>query len=119
MPAESDSDNSVPQILNLEREILRALCNSQDPATARNAILRSLAHHAWHDPEHRIVYEALSRMRTRGPAALREELPATATRMGFPDVDWHLYFAVDAIPGHPKIEALVDALKSAAGSTHS
>src|ERR1700674_2115638 len=119
MTAEFDSDGSVPQILTLEREILCSLCCAPDSATARDAILRSLAHHAWHDPEHRIVYEALNRMRSRGPAAVREELPATATRMGFPDVDWNLYFAENEIRGHLKIKALVRALTAAPGSSHS
>jgi hypothetical protein len=116
MAAEFDSDSSVPQILTLEREILRSLCSARASATARDAVLRSLAHHAWHDPEHRIVYEALTRMRGRGPAAVREELPATVTRMGFPDVDWKQYWVANEIPGHLKIKALVRALTTAAGS---
>ena len=57
------------------------------------ALLRELHSHRWQDPEHRIVYEALAGVRVFDILSLREQLPAQATRMGFPDVDWTLYFA--------------------------
>ncbi|HVB55699.1 MAG TPA: hypothetical protein VNE63_04600 [Candidatus Acidoferrales bacterium] len=52
-----------------------------------------MAAHTWQDQEHRVVYEALQKLRAHDPEFLRERLPAQATRMGFPDVDWNAYFA--------------------------
>jgi hypothetical protein len=113
MAAESDSDNGVPHVLALEREILRSLCNSLDPALPRDAILRSLSHHKWLDPDHRVVYEALRRIPLSSPAAIRDQLPAAATRMGFPDVDWQPYFESAKSQTAVEIEALIRALASA------
>jgi hypothetical protein len=42
-----------------------------------------------------VVFEALGRLRDASaltPSELREQLPAQATRMGFPDVSWDNYF---------------------------
>jgi hypothetical protein len=117
MSADSGSHNTVPEILSLELEILRALCTPQDWAFPRAAILQALAHHAWQDPEHRIVFEALRRLGSRASARVREELPATATRMGFPDVDWKPYFDAHDIAGAAKIESLIRALAAASGQS--
>lgn len=40
-----------------------------------------------------MVFEALDRVRPADPAPLRDQLAAHATRMGFPEVPWELYFA--------------------------
>ena len=87
--------------LDLESRILRALCTTPsafdigaiDHATARAAILAKLSAHHWQDPEHRVVFEALTLLPGRDSTELREQLPAQATRMGFPDVNWDAYFA--------------------------
>jgi hypothetical protein len=60
------------------------------------------------DPKHRVVFEALTALPGRQPSALREQLPAQATRMGFPDVNWQNYFAAPA--DAPAIETLVAQL---------
>jgi hypothetical protein len=110
MPAESDSDNTVQQAITLELEILRSLCTPQLSASSRDSILHSLAHHSWQDAEHRVVYESLRRVHGSTPAALRDELPAAATRLGFPDTDWSRYFAASRLTAAGEIEALVRAL---------
>jgi hypothetical protein len=92
MPPERGSTPKVDQLVALEREVLEALCASEHVSDDRGRLLGTLASHVWQDPEHRVVYEALLRIRTRDPRALRAELPATATRMGFPDVEWDEYF---------------------------
>ena len=84
------------QIVELEREILRAMCGGTVAAAQIDAVRESLRHYAWRDEEHRIVFEALARMRSADAGALREQLPAHATRMGFPDVDWPRYFNASA-----------------------
>jgi hypothetical protein len=45
--------------------------------------------------------------------SVAEQLPAQATRMGFPDVDWKLYLQRTEAP-QPDITDLIRALKSAA-----
>jgi hypothetical protein len=92
MPGDREQLPNVNEIVGLEREILRALCASPHLTSERGRLLKALASHDWKDPEHRVVYEALERTLTRGSRALCSELPATATRMGFPDVEWRVYF---------------------------
>jgi hypothetical protein len=76
--------------------------------------MRNLEKYEWRDPEHRVVYEALQETQGTGPLSLslREQLPAHATRLGFPDVDWRDYFD-GAESGPADIEALVRELKVA------
>src|SRR5581483_520859 len=52
------------QIVELEREILRAMCGGTVAAAQIDAVRESLRHYAWRDEEHRIVFEALARMRS-------------------------------------------------------
>jgi len=88
----SDAGKIEEQIIALERGILRAMCGgSQTPAQIA-AARQALRAYAWRDEEHRVVFEALGRMRNADSEAVREQIPAHATRMGFPDVDWPLYF---------------------------
>jgi hypothetical protein len=117
---------------DLESRILRALCadfdfvaahfsapsasndspRTDDPAAAytakRATILAQLRTHHWQDPEHRVVFEALTALPGRPASDLREQLPAQATRMGFPDVNWQNYFA--AASEDSALEALVAEL---------
>jgi len=86
-------------IADLEREILRALSKDACVPSKRKKVIAELAGHAWKHPEDRVVYEAICRLGNRNTAALRAELPAEATRMGFPDIDWRTYF------GPPQITA--------------
>jgi hypothetical protein len=52
-----------------------------------------LGNYAWLDADSRVVFEALCGLSNNlTPAQLREQLPAQATRLGFPDVTWENYF---------------------------
>jgi hypothetical protein len=103
-------------MLDLEFRILRALCSrhaafaapGKHPVTGRATILAQLRVHRWQDPEHRVVFEALTLLPGRQSSELREQLPAQATRMGFPDVNWDHYFAPS--DDHAPIESLVAEL---------
>jgi hypothetical protein len=94
-------------IFALERTILRALCRdgvdssaeSGLDARSRAAAVSNLLSHNWQDAEHRVVFEALTRLPGRDAAELRRQLPAQATRMGFPDVRWETYFTNGAPRG--------------------
>jgi hypothetical protein len=106
-------------VLILETKILRALCNPAPPLAslraevpaARATILAALSGYSWQAPEHRVVFEALTLLPSRDAKVLREQLPAQATRMGFPDVNWDAYFAAEAEAS--PIESLVAELLAA------
>ena len=111
-----------PTIIELEREILRMLCHPHGRADAKSreqAVLRLQAH-SWHDAEHRVVFEAVAKLPGREAAELRRQLPAQATRMGFPDVHWETYFASKTSPStegakenNPNMETLIARLLAA------
>jgi hypothetical protein len=85
--------SSTTRIIALERKILVALCTGALRRPAWERLAGALANHVWQEPEHRVVYAALRQIRIRDPRTWREQLPAQATRMGFPDVDWRGYLA--------------------------
>jgi hypothetical protein len=103
-------------MLDLESRILRRLCSEQSAFAApgthhvsgRATILAQLRAHRWQDPEHRVVFEALTALPGRQSTELREQLPGQATRMGFPDVNWDHYFVTR--DDHAAIETLVAEL---------
>jgi hypothetical protein len=70
---------------------------------------QALRAHRWRYHEHRVVFEALRGARAGESRPLREQLPTHATRMGFPDVDWGVYF--EAVSPPQDIEKLVRELK--------
>jgi hypothetical protein len=113
MPPDSDSKSNVNTILDLERLVLTTLCVSSGLGAQRQLILADLSSHQWRAPEHRVVYEALLRMRTADPAGLFAELPAMATRMGFPDVDWDSYFLPSQDPAVTELDELIRRLAAA------
>jgi hypothetical protein len=75
--------------------------------------MEALQGYSWRYYEHRVVFGALERVSTRGSLSLREQLPAQAVRMGFPDVDWELYF--DCVGAPRDLEKLVRELRELAG----
>jgi hypothetical protein len=92
--------DQTDQILALERTVLRAICCEFVPSTderrkaTRDSIreaLRDLADYSWRGTEHVVVYSALAKLQASSGVAIADQLPAQATRMGFPDVDWKLY----------------------------
>jgi len=109
----------VPDLFDLESRILRALCTEppalSSPGTHDSApsaeILAKLRAYHWQIPEHRVVFEALTLLPGRQAAELRVQLPAQATRMGFPDVNWDEYFT--AVTDNAPVEILVTELLAA------
>jgi hypothetical protein len=111
-----------PAIIELEREILRMLCDPHEQADAksREGAIVKLQTHSWHDAEHRIVFEAVAKLPVPDAAQLRSQLPAQATRMGFPDVHWETYFVRSTFRGiegakenSPNIATLIARLRAA------
>jgi hypothetical protein len=79
-------------ILALERLIVQAFCVGEYPPDDWDMLANQLAEYRWLDPDHKVVFEALRAVKSRDPRTRRDELPAQVTRMGFPDVDWRIYF---------------------------
>jgi hypothetical protein len=109
--------HNLDAMTKLEREVLRLLCNLPDrpPDRARSHALCNVSSHDWKDADHRVVFDALRRSPGKEPALLREQLPAEATRLGFPDVDWADYFAEAISCDSKKIEQLTRELLLASG----
>jgi len=103
--------NPRDRVYALERSILRALCQKSLPDSVRQNVTCALAAYRWQIEDHRIVFAALEKAGKPNCVSLREQLPAHATRMGFPDVDWGGLFE----PGEPveSVEQLVSDLKAA------
>ncbi len=76
----------------LECTILRTLCRRDLPRARWERFAQKLADYVWRVPDHNVVYAALLQIRSRDANTWRDQLPAQATRMGFPDVDWDGFF---------------------------
>lgn len=105
-------DSPRPSI-EIEREILRALCGAAVGFEDWQRAVGRLARHKWRDPEHAVVYGTLRALKTSDGQERREQLPAQATRMGFPDVDWQLYRIEGVEMGDP-LDRLIDTLEKTA-----
>lgn len=110
------SDSHTTRVLALELKVLRALCADPSAEQSRETVIRRLSTRAWESAEHRVVFEAIVRLSGRDSQRLREDLPAQTTRMGFPDVDWDIYFAPEEPPPND-FESLVRDL-AAVGSAN-
>jgi hypothetical protein len=98
-------------VTELERKILRAFCARESSPEDWNQLAHRLADYSWQEPDHRVIYDALRGIRTREAKTRRDQLPAQATRMGFPDVDWSRFFEPVRLP-EPEIEELIRQLKA-------
>ena len=88
-------DNSIDRVVDLERRILRAICSEPGiTKQVRAAAIHDLRAYRWQGPENRIVYDAITKILKSGDESAAEQLPAHATRMGFPDVNWELYLQI-------------------------
>jgi hypothetical protein len=105
------SPSSHESTVALERALLRALCDGTTPAAARDRAKQELENYTWQEEEHKIVYQTLRKARANGAVSLRTELPAHATRLGFPDVDWQSYFAGPREARHHDVDRLIGELK--------
>jgi hypothetical protein len=105
----SNDPGNATEILHTEQLILKFLCASPAAGTAQD-LKSSLASYKWHTHDHSVVFEALQRLSSAStPAQLREQLPAQLTRMGFPDVNYEIFFEGE-IPEVNELPALVKTL---------
>lgn len=108
------SRGSADRAVKLERDILRAICCGCGKDEAVHAAKQALRGYAWRESEHGVVFEAIERTRASDAAELRRKLPAQATRMGFPDVNWELYFEGGPAQRSGEIEEWIRELKTLA-----
>jgi hypothetical protein len=94
-----------------ERKILRALCGSGIASEDWHLFADRLTAYSWESPEHKVVYDALCAIESSAADIRREELPAQATRMGFPDVDWAEYFVVEQTAS-AELDQLIGSLRT-------
>jgi hypothetical protein len=96
----------------IERRVLRQICHAKLTHAGWDRIARALGEYTWREIEHGLVYAAILRLGSRDPKTLREQLPAQATRMGFPEIDWQTYFrAAEKPPAGPSVDQLVRPIK--------
>jgi hypothetical protein len=91
----SPSDPNVLPAIEAERQLLRELCSGRISRGQVLSAVDQLANYEWLVPEHATVFQAVRRAVRAAGDSWREILPAQATRMGFPDVDWPEYFTSD------------------------
>ena len=107
------------KILRIEHQVLRAICSEsenwkEDREEARTQLheaVRKLQGYRWRGDEHRVVYGALVALKPCSGESIAEQLPAQATRMGFPDVDWNLYLRQGRVH-QTEIEDMIRALRA-------
>jgi hypothetical protein len=87
MPLAQDPDRIEQEI-----QLLQFLCLPDAPGAHRTGVLRRLSRYSWREPDHQVIFEALSEISSAPPHELRALLPAQLTRKGFPDMSLDLYF---------------------------
>ncbi len=80
---------------------LQSLCAATLPSTLRQQYCDQARTRIFADMANRIIFEELCAMtapgRIRSPLEVREDLPARATRRGFPDLDFASLLSDDAL----------------------
>jgi len=98
-----------PPVVEIERQLLAALCSpALDPAT-RAGILAGLRAHKFADPDYDMIFRALKNIPSAAIEHIRETLGARLTRLGFPDIDVHPILEME-LPSPEKISLLLQQL---------
>ncbi len=96
----------------IEKLVLRALCHGVLQGNDLEQAFRILAEHRFADPQHELLFAALSALRRADLQTIHEQLPARLTNLGFPDVDLASYLEAPA----PSALETLEALRRLAGS---
>jgi hypothetical protein len=80
----------------VERQLLRAICTCGGAREEILGTLDRLMDYTWLVPEHATVFQAIRRAVRLGYPSWRDILPAQATLMGFPDIEWSQYLATES-----------------------
>ena len=92
-----------------ERQLLAVLCQHSLDKRAHQKIVQRLAVHPFLDPEHEILFLALTKLHSGNSEERRAALPSVLTRLGFPDYDLQPFFSMP-LPSAQQIETLLQAI---------
>lgn len=95
--------------IEAERLLLSALCQRSLPESTQEDVLRNFAKRKFAHPEHQLVFWALSKLLAKEPAVIQELLAARLTLLGFPDLDFKIFFE-SPVPAPTEIPALLQLL---------
>jgi len=87
MSFSSDSDSARDAGANTERKLLAALCEPTLDAETRATIVGRLKTYRFIEPDHEVLYRALSGIPPIDWPHAKQQLTQAVTRLGFPDVD--------------------------------
>lgn len=104
-----DARHSQPPVIEIERQLLAALCSPALDVQMRAKILDSLSTYEFAYPDHNVIFRALAKMPRATPEHIRETLSARLTRLGFPDIDVDPIFEREPPPAE-KINMLLRQL---------
>jgi hypothetical protein len=105
-----EPDRQLPPA-EIERQLLVALCFTQLDSETRATVLERLAAHAFANPDHEIIFQAIAKMPRAPGKHIRETLSARLARMGFPDIDVEPIFEFSP-PSPEQIKSLLQQLDS-------
>ncbi len=84
-------------VIEMERQILSALCRAEHGEPLRHLARESLRFYRWREPAHEAIFEVLMALPAASPENIREQLPTRITRRWFPDIPWEQLFQYPAI----------------------
>ncbi|HEX2714228.1 MAG TPA: hypothetical protein VHM88_18705 [Candidatus Acidoferrales bacterium] len=99
-------------ILGVERDVLRAMCQSVPGCDVLHDGLEILADYRFMDSTHQLVFDTLRELRAGNPRLIRERLPARLNNKGFPDLDLETFFAPQRLTADEAV-AEMHAIKTA------
>lgn len=95
-------------ILEAEREVLRAMCQGTPERAVLSDGLEILADYCFTDFTHQLVFDTLRELRAGSPQLIRERLPVRLNNKGFPDMDLETFFA----PHHLTADEVVARMRT-------
>jgi len=104
-----DEAQRHPPAIEIERQLLAALCSPALDQPTRTAILSALRAYTFADPDHDVIFRVLAEMPSNTAEHIRETLGARLTRLGFPDIDVYPIFELEP-PSKEKISLLLRQL---------
>lgn len=96
-------------VVEIERQLLAALCAPAAGQQTRAEIFDRLATYAFADPDHDVIFGVLAKARRATAEHIRQTLSARLTRLGFPDIEVAPIFEL-APPSTEEIQTLLRQL---------
>jgi len=97
------------RIIEAERQLLASLCQHVLESGIYDSIVQRLTTHTFLDPEHEIIFLALTKLPRGNSQDRRAALGAVLTRLGFPDYDLEPFFSAPVIPAE-QLQSVLQAL---------